>query len=87
MDLAGDDGFGLNFDFSRGFDDAVETATDDDVVAVDLTFDFSVLAEDKGLVRDEISLHCGVDAKGAGGLQAALELDPLFEEASPFTGI
>jgi len=87
VDFAGDDGFGLDFDFARGFYRAVEVAADNDVVAFNLAFDFGVLAEDQGLVRNQRPLHCGIDAKGAGAFQSAIELDALVEKASPLPGI
>jgi hypothetical protein len=87
VDFAGNDGFGLNFDFAGSFYDAVEVAADNDVVAVNLAFDFGVLAEDQGFVGNERALHRGINAKGAGRFQAAFELDALFQEAGPLPGI
>lgn len=87
VDFAGDDGFGLNFDFAGGFYGAVEVAADNDVVAVNLAFHFGMLAEDQGLVRNQRSLHCGIDAKGTGTFQSAIQLDALVEKASPLPGI
>jgi hypothetical protein len=87
MDFAGDDGFGLNFDFAGGFYGAVEMAADDDIVTVNLAFDFGVLAEDQGFVRNQSPLHCGINAKGAGALEPAFELHALVEKASPLPGI
>src|ERR1700723_744087 len=50
VNLASHDGFGLNFNFAGGFYGAVEMAADNDVVPVNLAFDFGVLAEDQGFV-------------------------------------
>jgi hypothetical protein len=87
VDFAGDDGFGLNFDFARGFDGAVEVAADDHVVPVNLAFHFSVLAEDQGFVGNQRALHRGINAKGAGTFQTAFELDALVQEPGPLPGI
>src|ERR1700693_1022450 len=77
VNFAGHDGFGLNLNFAGGFYRAVKVAADNDVVAVNLAFDFSVLAEDHGLVGDQSPLHRGINAEGASAFQAAIELDAL----------
>ncbi len=87
MDLASDDGFGLNFHFAGGFDGAVEVAADDHVVAFNLTFDLGMLAKDQSFVGNERSLHRRVNAKGAGTFQTAFELDALVQEPGPLTRI
>ena len=85
--LAGDDGLGLDFDFALRSNDSVEMAGDDDVVAFDFTCDIRVLANDQGFVRDQRTLGSAIDAKRAGRFEAALELNSLFEEPRPFSGI
>jgi hypothetical protein len=86
-DFAGDDGFGLDFDFALGSNDSIEAAGNNDVVPFNFTLDVRVLADNQGFVRYESSLRGAVDSKGAGGFEAAFELDSLFEEAGPFTGV
>src|SRR5580692_7335656 len=63
VDFAGDDGFGLNFDFAGRFYSAIEMAGDNDVVAVNLAFDLSVFAENQGFVRNESAVHRGIYAE------------------------
>ncbi len=46
VNFAGDDRFGLNFDFSGSFYGAVEMAPDNYVIAVNLALDFRMFAED-----------------------------------------
>src|SRR5580658_3996429 len=87
MDFAGDDGFGLNFDFAGGLYGAVEMAADNYVVAFNLAFDFGMLAEDQGFVGNQRAFHHRINAKGAGTFQTALELDALVQKAGPLPGI
>ena len=82
VNFAGDYGFGLNFNFAGRFDDAVEMPADDDVISVNLSFDFRVFAEDQGFVRDQIALHRGINTEGAGGLEPTLDFYALLESRS-----
>jgi hypothetical protein len=83
MNFARNDAGGLNGDFLRRADCAVEPAGNDHLAAADLALNGRVLAEDQGFLGNDCSLHLGINAKGALGFEFAVDLDSLFEEAGP----
>src|SRR5580658_10928263 len=60
VNFAGDDGVRLDFYAAAGVDYSVEAAGDDHAIAVDVSFDRGVLAEDKRVVGSDGSLQRGV---------------------------
>src|SRR6478672_11860956 len=57
VNFSGDYTFGLDFDAPLGKNHAVVTAGNDHAIALDLTFDFRVLAENQSLLGDDVALH------------------------------
>ena len=83
VNLTGDNALGLDLDPTLRENDPIEPAGDHDVIALNLSLDAGGLAQDKGLFRNNITLHLAIQAEGAGELQGALQLYALVQKPDP----
>jgi len=83
VDFSGDYALGLNLDSTFCENYAVEAPGDDHTVAFDLAFDFGGIAEDYGLLRDDISFDVAVDAERSRNLERAFQRYALIDKSSP----
>lgn len=84
MNFTGDHAFGLNLDSAFGEDNAVEAPGNHYAVSFYLTFDLCGIAEDHGLLGNDIAFDVAVDAERAGELERAFQRHSLIDEACPF---
>ena len=77
VNLAGDNTFRLDLDTALRKNDPIEPAGDDDVVPLNLALDAGGLAQDKALLRNNVTLDLTIQAEGTGKLESALQLYTL----------
>ena len=81
MHFAGDHTLGFNLNSALGKNNAVKTARDDHAVAFDLALNFGSLAENDGLLRDNVALYVPVNTKRAFELERTFQCHALVDEA------
>src|ERR1700676_3049365 len=84
VNLSGHNALGLNFHSALGKNHAIEFASDNDVVPLDLTFDSRALSERQTVGREKVSLHFSVHPKNSGCFERAFKADTLIEEPCEF---
>src|SRR5258708_36658007 len=83
MHLTRDYALGLSVHVAACKNRAVEMSRDHHAVPFDLSLDFCILAQDNGLLRNDVSLDVAVDAKRTRKRQSAFERHTLINESCP----
>jgi hypothetical protein len=84
MNLASSNSFVVDLHFSLCENHAVEAAGDDDVLALDLTLDPSLVAQDQYVGGNQQTFDFALDTKSAGTFKCSLKPDTLVEKSGPF---
>src|SRR5262249_9794750 len=85
--LPGDHALGLNLDPALRENHAVEAARNHHAVPFDLPFDFCAVAENHGLLGNDVASDVAIDAERALDREGAFEGHALIDESCPlFTG-
>src|SRR5215471_1953161 len=81
--FSSDDTFRLNLDAALGENHTIEAAGNHHAIPFDLPFDFSAVAENDGLLRNDVALHVAVNAERAADGERPFEGHALINKACP----